>query len=149
MNTIQSVKTLNVRLEAWLASLKAIPTPEIPERKPPERRRRDRKIPIRRMGDQAEREFIKNLRKQMLERAKRQIEAAQKKVAALKEKLGSFTIEEAVRWYGGNRSQTITIDASKARAAYRKYLMQQIKYWEGFARMRPAYLAQLYVERFL
>lgn len=153
MSLAQAVPALNARLESWLASLRAIPTPEVPERRQPERKRKRRRIPIRRMSDQAEREFIKNLRKQMLERARREIEAAKKKVAALKRHLGEFTDADALRWffrgYGGLGGSVSGKDLARARSAYRDYIKRQITYWEGFARMNPRALAQQYLERFL
>ena len=155
---IDAIKAMNARLESWLASLKATPTPKPPDA--PDRAKpspyRPKRVPMDKINDAAQREFIKNLRKQMLERAKREIEKAKEKVSALKRHLGEFTETDVRRWYYahypvGDRPTEAEMNAnrSKAREAYVKYIKSQITYWEGFAKQNAKGLAQQYMKRFL
>lgn len=154
MSVLSGARALRSKLESILARLKATPTPVPPEykderqKRPPNRRK---KIPIKGLDDKAQREFIKNLRKQMLERAKRKIDEAEQKVAALKKAKGEATPVIIANWYV-SRFGAAAFDRDgpqKARAAYMKYLDAQIKYWEGFARMSPAALAQQMIQFYL
>lgn len=154
-NVLGSAREMRDRLRAWLERLKATPspkpqTPEPPKRKP--KRPKPRRLPLKPINDAALRAEYAARWKQLVENARRQIEQAREAIVALRRTLGSFTDEEAVRWYWPRYNylkETTAKDISKARDAYRKYLLAQIKYYEGIAKSSPEALAKQKLGGFL
>ena len=154
---IQALTEMESRLKAWLARLKATPTPkpqpgpDAPQRKSPSPHQ-GKKIPMKKINDAALRAEYAARWKELLIRAKQQIEAAKEKIASLNRTLGSFTDAEALGYYLSRfrgRVEPSSALTQKARKAYADYLRAQIKYYEGFAKLNPVALAKQMLGGFL
>lgn len=156
MNTLQAVHSFRLRLEAWLESLKKIPSPKPQTPEPPHRKPKSppiqRKIPMKPINDAALRAEYAARWKELVAQAEKQIEAAKEKIASLNRELGSFTDAKAMGYYLARfRGKVVPSPAltAAARKAYAEYLRSQIKYYEGFAKLSPEKLAKQMLGGFL